>query len=137
MDKSLFVYILIGIGFFYVVTDFVGGIQEEDDRYRNNQYTQEHQYDKYQSVDSAGESVLNVSELDLNKQVLAWNASPLKEEWIALFPDFSAMKMMIKERVQGTPLTTKLISLANEAEDKYFSGALTVDGTKQLLGSVN
>lgn len=136
IDKSLILYIAIGIGFFYVVTTYVSDIQAEDDRYRNNAYKQQHQYDKYQTTDSVGEIVLEVSELDAAKQVSAWNESPLKPKWLALFPDFSAMKMFVTDQVHGEPLVSKLTKTVDEAEDKYFSGTLNVEGAKRLLGSL-
>ena len=136
IDKSLILYIAIGIGFFYVVTTYVSDIQAEDDRYRNNAYKQQHQYDKYQTTDSVGEIVLEVSELDAAKQVSAWNESPLKPQWLALFPDFSAMKMFVTDHVHGEPLVSKLTKTVDEAEDKYFSGTLDVEGAKRLLGSL-
>ena len=119
-----------------MVTNYVGEIQAEDDRYRNNAYNEQHQYDKYQSIDSVGEIVLEVSELDTAKQASAWNESPLKPKWLALFPDFSAMKMFVKDHVHGEPLISRLAKLADEAEEKYFSGALNLEQTKKFLGSL-
>ena len=136
IDKSLILYIAIGIGFFYVVTTYVGELQAEDDRYRNNAYNQQHQYDKYQTTDSVGEIVLEVSELDESKQVSAWNESPLKPQWLALFPDFSAMKIFVKDHVHGEPLVSKLTKTVDEAEDKYFSGVLDTAGVKRFLDSL-
>jgi len=136
MDKSLFIYILVGIAFFYVVTTFVGDIQAEDDRYRNKNYNNEHQYDKYQSTDSVGQSVLKVEGIELPAQIKAWNASPMKGEWLVLFPDFSGMKSFVSDRVQGQALESKLKALVDDAEDKYFSGTLNTEQAKQLLDSL-
>ena len=136
MDKSMFIYILVGFAFFYVVTNFVGDIQAEDDRYRNKNYNTEHQYDKYQGTDSVGQSVLKVEGVELPAQIKAWNASAIKDEWIVLFPDFSAMKHFASDRVQGEPLVTKLKTLVDEVEDKYFSGNVNTEQAKKLLGSL-
>ena len=133
MDKSLLIYILIGMGFFYVVTDFVAGIQEEDERYRNNDYNKAHQYDKYQGEDSVGQSILKVSELESSKQVAAWKQSPLKDEWLALFPDFSEMKLFSGDRVEGEYLKNTLTSMVDKVEDDYFSGKVSVEKAKQML----
>ena len=101
MDKSLFIYILVGFSFFYMMTSFVENLQVEDDRYRNKNYNNEHQYDKYQSTDSVGQSVLKIEGIKLPVQIKAWNASPIKAEWLVLFPNFSAMKSFVSDRVQG------------------------------------
>jgi hypothetical protein len=136
MDKSLFIYILVGLAFFYVVTNFVGDIQAEDDNYRNNSYNNEHQYDKYQGTDSVGQSVLNVESLELPAQIKTWNASPIKAEWLTLSPNFSAMKNFVSDRVQGEALVSKLKTLVDDVEDKYFSGKVNTEQAKQLLDSL-
>jgi len=136
MDKSLFIYILVGFAFFYGVTTFVGDIQAEDNRYRNNNYNNVHQYDKYQGTDSVGQSVLKVEGVALSTQIKAWNASTIKTEWLRLFPDFSGMKSFVSDRVQGNALDAKLKALVDDAEDKYFSGVLNTEQAKQLLDSL-
>jgi len=136
MDKSLLIYILVGFAFFYVVTTFVGDIQAEDDRYRNKSYNNEHQYDKYQGTDTVGQKVLKVEHIALSIQIKAWNAGAIKAEWLALFPDFSAMKSFVSDRVQGKALDAKLKVLVDDAEDKYFSGVLNTEQAKQLLDSL-
>ena len=136
MDKSLFIYILVGFAFFYAVTTFVGDIQAEDDRYRNKNYNNEHQYDKYQGTDSVGQSVLRVEGIELSAQIKAWNASTIKAEWLTLFPDFSGMKSFVSDRVEGKALEAKLKVLVDDAEDKYFSGVLNTEQVKQLLDSL-
>ncbi len=40
MDKSLFFFILIGVGFLYFITQFVGDIQE-DEKFQNEEYRAE------------------------------------------------------------------------------------------------
>ncbi len=133
MDKSLFIFILIGLGFLYFVTNFVGDIQKEDETYQNNEYQQEHKYDQYQSVDSIGQKILNLTGADTKTQIAAWNASELKQEFLELFPDFSDMKRFVKERVRGDTLKTKLLSQINTVESKFFSGTMNAEQAKQAL----
>ncbi|MBA1419986.1 MAG: hypothetical protein FAF03_11155 [Epsilonproteobacteria bacterium] len=57
MDKSLMIFIAIGLGALYLVTNFIGDIQAEDDAYKNSGYQQEHIYDKYQTTDSVGQDI--------------------------------------------------------------------------------
>ena len=54
MDKSLLIFIAIGLGALYLVTNFIGDIQAEDDASRNKDYVIAHKYDQYKSVDSIG-----------------------------------------------------------------------------------
>jgi len=136
MDKAFLVFIAIGIGFLYFITNFVGDIQEEDDKYRNKAYEKEHKYDAYQGVDSVGRSVLNLFDADPKTQVAAWNESRVKEEFVSLFPDFDEMKKFAKERINGDALQTKLLERIKSVEDGFFSGTMTAEQAKQALGTL-
>jgi hypothetical protein len=136
MDKSFLFFVLIGLGFLYFITSFVGDIQEEDDKYQNKAYEQEHKYDAYQGVDSVGRNVLNLLEVNPQTQVAAWNESKVKEEFVLLFPDFDEMKKFAQERINGEALQTKLLNKIKSVEDKFFSGAITAEQAKQVLGSL-
>lgn len=132
MDKSLFIFILIGVGFLYFITNFVGDIQQ-DDKFQSEEYKQKHQYDQYKSVDSIGREILDMTGAPIGTQVQAWNNSALKTEFIALFPDFSDMKLFINERVRGEALKAKLTSSVDDVESKYFSGAMNAEDAKREL----
>lgn len=136
MDKSLFVFILIGLGALYLVTHFVGDIQAEDDVYQNNEYKVEHKYDQYQKVDSVGQSILSVNDADAKTQEAAWHASLVKVEFLELFPDYSEMKKFVKERVRGDAIQKKLLQTLDTVEGKFFSGALNAEQAKDALDSL-
>ncbi len=136
MDKSMMVFIAVGIGFFYVVTTYVGDIQKEDDRLQNSGYEQEHKFDQYYTEDSIGEKILDVTLADPQTQVAAWNKSPLKQEYLELFPDFDTMRTFIKNRVRGKVLTDKLNKQIQDVEDKFFSGAIDAEAAKRTLGQL-
>lgn len=133
MDKSLFFFILIGVGFLYFITQFVGDIQE-DDKFQNEEYKQKHQYDQYKSVDSIGRDILDMTGTPIDTQVQAWNNSALKTEFLTLFPDFTEMKVFVKERVRGDALKAKLTAAVDEVESQYFSGAMDAEQAKRELG---
>ena len=132
MDKSLFFFILIGIGFLYFITNFVGDIQE-DEKFQNEEYKQKHQFDQYQSVDSIGREILDMTDAPVNIQVQAWNNSELKAEFLELFPDFSEMKIFVKERLRGEVLQVKLIASIDSVESQYFSGKMNAEQAKREL----
>jgi len=137
MDKSLFIFILIGLGALYLVTNFVGDIQEEEDKYHNNKgyNTVEPKYEQYQSVDSIGQPILVVRDVDAKTQVAAWHASMVKEEFLELFPDYTEMQKFVKDRVKGDTLQKKLLKTIHDVEGKFFSGAVNAEQAKQMLGS--
>lgn len=132
MDKSLFFFIVIGIGFLYFITNFVGDIQE-DEKFQNEEYKQKHQFDQYQSVDSIGREILDMTDTPASIQVQAWNNSKLKAEFLELFPDFSEMKIFVKERLRGEVLKVKLLASIDSVESQYFSGAMNAEQAKREL----
>lgn len=136
MDKNLFIFILIGLGALYFVTDFVGKIQEKDEIYRINRYIIEHQYAKYQNVDSVGRPILVVNNADEKVQIEAWNFSALKVEFLALFPNYLEMKKFTKERIRGEYLQKRLILIINDVEGKFYSGEINTEQAKRMLDSV-
>jgi len=134
MDKTFFIYFLTGLGFAYLIITNVNSLQQEDERYQNRAYQREHMYDKYYTIDSVGQEIVNVigvSDFNLQKQV--WNNSFIRTEYIDLFPDFEAMRMFIKERVEGEPLKNKLLNQLNREEDAFISGEQDVERTKMNL----
>jgi hypothetical protein len=136
MDKSFMVFIAIGIGFLYFVTSFVGDIQAEDEKYQNNNYNNEHLYDKYKTVDSIGQDILDLTGASRAVQFAAWNDSMLKDDFLDLFPNFSEMKLFVGDRITGQALQTKLNQKLEGVEDKFFSGTMTAEQAKRELSSL-
>jgi len=136
MDKSLMLFILIGIGGVFFVTNFVGDIQKEDEVYRNDGYDQENKYNQYKTEDSIGREILDVTGAPVTIQMEAWNASVLKKEFLAIFPDFSGMQVFADERVRGNALKSKMNSTLESVESAYFSGGMSAEDAKRKLGSL-
>ena len=136
MDKSFMVYLAIGIGFMYVITKYVGDIQAEDEVYRNDGYNEEMKYEKYKTVDSIGQDILDLSGADASTQYAAWNKSQLKDEFLDIFPNFSEMKSFAKDRIRGKILQDKLINKLSDIEDRFFSGTVSAEQAKRELGDI-
>jgi hypothetical protein len=133
LDKSMMTFIAVGIGFFYLVTTYVGDIQKEDEKFQNSAYQDEHRYDQYYTTDSIGQMIIDVTLADSQTQIEAWNHSRLKNEFLELFPDFDTMKVFIRNRVRGEHLIQRLIAKINEVEDKFFSGSMNAEQAKRAL----
>lgn len=131
MDKSLLVYLLIGIGFLYMSIWLIDGSMYRAN-YSDNKSVVE--YKTYESKDSVGQIVLRVSGLEENKQIDIWNASTVREEWLEFFPDFAEMKLFIEDRVEGAYIKKRLGILIDTVEGSYLSGHITIDTAKQMLG---
>jgi len=136
MDKSLLVFIAVGIGFFYMVTNYVGKIQHEDDSFQNSAYQQEHKYDQYYAEDTIGQAIIDASYADPEILLDIWDKSPLKPEFLELFPDFDTMKSFVRHRVRGEALINRLLVKINEIEDKFFSGKMNAEQAKRALENI-
>lgn len=136
MDKSFIVFMAIGLAALYLVTNFIGDIQKEDEVYRNNGYDQEHVYDQYKIEDSIGRELLDVTAAPVSTQMDAWHASVLKTEFLTIFPDFSGMQLFAEERIRGEALKSKLKSTVLSVEDAYFSGGMNAEEAKRKLDSL-
>jgi hypothetical protein len=136
MDKSLLIFVAVGVGFLYFITNFIGDIQEKDDRYGNSEYNAKHKYDKYYSVDAIGQKILDVVNADEATQIAAWQDSLLKQEFLELFPDYEEMKKFVKSRTRGEFLQNKLLGKIDEVEGKFLSGALNVEEAKRTIDTL-
>jgi hypothetical protein len=133
MDKGFLLFILVGTGFLYFVTTFIGSIQKENKIYQNNAYEKKYTQDQYQKIDSIGQNILDVRIIDAESQIYAWKASSLKQELFEIFPHFSNMKNFIKERVYGEPLQVRLLKHIDTIEGKFFSGSMNAEQAKHAL----
>jgi hypothetical protein len=125
MDKTFLIFVIIGVGALYFVSNSVSNIQKEDETYRNDDYNEQHRYDAYQGKDSIGRNILNLYSASSAEQIDAWNDSQLKEKYISLFPDFDEMIKFTKERVHGDYLNKKLFDQVKSIEKRFISGKIT------------
>ena len=135
MDKSLFIFLIIGAGFFYFVINVVKESETDTEKIHSTSY-QEEKYAKYHKTDSIGQDILDVTLADPATQVKVWNSSTIKEEFLEIFPDFDTMKVFIHNRVRGESLIKKLTKKINEVEDKFFSGAMNAEQAKRALENI-
>ncbi|NOZ90389.1 MAG: hypothetical protein GXO60_03780 [Epsilonproteobacteria bacterium] len=136
MDKSFIMFVAVGIGFFYLITDFVGNIERDDGYPTDTEYRQEHQYDKYTRVDSVGRAILDVEGLPLQRQLEAWHRSSLKGEALSLFPDFDEIKRLVKDRVITPDFREVLLEKIGNVEKTYLRGEITSDQARKKLESL-
>lgn len=137
MDKSFMIYIALGIGFLYLITNYVGDIQAEDDKYSNSAYNEELKYAQYNKTDSIGQEILDLTGADASTQFKAWNKSQLKDEFLAIFPDFSGMQDFVQDRIRGKVLQDKLSAEVKAMEDGFFSGSITAEDAKRKLSDIH
>lgn len=136
MDKSLLIFIAVGIAFIYFITNFIGDIQQEDEKFQSSTYHEKHRYDQFNAVDSIGQEILDVTGQPESVQIAAWNNSHLRHELKKYFPDFSTMKLFAKERVRGDILKMRLYKHIDSIEGKFFSGDINAEQAKKELDTL-
>ncbi len=136
MGKNIFMLVVSGLGIIYLVIHFIGDIQKDDDTYSNDAYKAQHQYDKYNKLDSIGEHILDLTDASSATQVGAWNSSVLKGEFLNLFPDFDEMKHFINDRLRGKIIKDKLTKKVNDIESKFIAGIINDEEAKRELSKL-
>ncbi len=136
MDRSLFIFTAVGVVFLYFITDFIGDIQKNDERYRSSEYEQKHQFEKYIGKDAVGQEILIVEGEDEKRQLSAWHASALKMEFLEIFPDYDYMRQFVQERIKGKLLQKKLLEVIERVEGEFLSGTLSAQEARKMLESV-
>jgi len=133
MDKNLLIFIAVGIVGIYFVTNFIGDIQKDDEKFQNTEYTKKQQYEQFNSKNSIGLDIIDTTGASADIQIEAWNKSKLKKQMIDYFPDFDTMKLFAKERTRGEVLVPKLLKQIDTVEGKFLAGTIDSEEAKREL----
>ncbi len=133
MSRNMIIIAGVGAGFFYLITNFVGTVQQDDVRYQNEAYKVDHQFDQYQSTDSIGRKILYFTGDHPDQEMAAWNRSSLKQEFLEIFPDFKYLKLFVKERTRGEHFQQRHLRNIEEVEGEFLSGEITAEQAKRKI----
>ena len=133
MDKSFIVFVAVGIGFYYLITNFVGDMEKDDGYPTTTMEQEEHKYDKYMSYDSIGRTILIVDGLDRKTQLEAWRHSSIRDDFLSFYPEFDEMETVIKERVMTKDLQSYLLEKTQKVERDFLSGSIDSETAKREL----
>ena len=114
-------------GIFYVMGEYNLTSSFED----SEKYDEIHQYDKFYGSDSIGRDVLDVQGENDERQLEAWNRSPLKNAFFTLFPSFDDMRYFIEAHLRGEFLTNYLLERIEKIESDFFSGKTTTEEARR------
>jgi hypothetical protein len=131
MDKPFVVYVATGLGFMYLLTNFITEIEKDEGYPTIQEEPNDEKYAKYIKYDSIGRPILDVKNLTINIQKEAWNHSSLKKDFLSFYPDYDEMKKYIKERVVGEKFQNYLLQNISKIEKDFLLGKINSD--KALL----
>ncbi len=136
MNRSMIIFVVVGIALFFGITNFVGKLKDEDDRLMNASDIQKKQDAEAYRTDVVGNAVIVASNAPIAKRIDTWKRSPLHDEYMDKFPDFSDMKLYIDDRVQDTELKDIIIRSLEKVESKYFAGGLSPIQAKEEIDNL-
>ena len=88
------------------------------------------------TVDENGREVLQLHTLSMQEKKNLWNNSLLKEDMLALFPNFSEMEYFIKNQVEDDGLfKEKFLSHIGAVQEAYIGGIISEDRAKERLSN--
>jgi len=137
MGKGLAVFIIIGAILAYILIGFVNDLQNEDDKLLTQEKMIQKQDRAYHQKDVVGQTILVFKKMPYEKKVGIWKRSPLHQEFLDLFPNFSEMKAFINDRIVDADFQQRLTKKVDETEDAFFSGEITQGQAKEKLDTFN
>jgi len=85
-------------------------------------------------VDVNGREVLQLQTLSMQEKKNLWNHSTLKNDMLALFPDFSEIDYFINNQVEDDGLfKQELLDHINHVEEEYIGGSISEEQAKASL----
>ena len=133
MSQGLIIFIAIGAILSYILVGFIGDIQDADDKLITQEKLIAKEDMTYHQKDVVGQTILVFKDISFKKKVDIWKRSPLHQEFLDLFPNFSEMKAFVNDRIIDSDFQQKLIKVVDGAEDAFFSGEATQEQAKAKL----
>ncbi|NKQ40098.1 MAG: hypothetical protein HF962_00795 [Sulfurovum sp.] len=136
MSKGIFIMILAGFGFMYMVTNFVGQAESTTPGLENSQSRKAKDHAQYYTQDVNGDDVLNFAGAPLAKAKAVWAESTVKHRVMGYFPDFDTMKQIAEGQLDDSEFRAYLLDHIKKTEGGYIDGVLSLEQTKKALEGI-
>jgi len=80
--------------------------------------------------------VLVKSNDPIAKRIGVWKRSPMHEEYVALFPNFSEMELYVDDRVHDDELKGRILKRLKKISSDFFSGSVGEIQAKEDLDKI-
>ncbi len=131
MSQGLIIFIAIGAILSYFLVGFITDLQSEDDRLMTQEKMINKEDRAQHQKDIIGQTILVFKDIPYQKKLGIWQRSPLRQEFMALFPNFSEMKVFVNDRIVDKDFQDKLSRKIDEIEDAFVSGDITLEQAKE------
>ena len=133
MSQGLIIFIAIGAILSYILVGFIGDLQDEDDKLITQEKLIAKEDMTFHQKDVIGQTILVFSNDSCEKKIGVWKRSPLHQEFMDFFPNFSEMKAFVNDRIVDADFQQRLTKKVDEIEDAFFSGEITQEQAKEKL----
>ena len=134
--KGLMIFVVAAGIAFYLLTNVIGQFKEEDNRLMNDNELLAQEDQKGYRTDVVGDMVLVKSDAPIEKRIGVWKRSPMHEEYIALFPNFSEMELYVDDRVHDDELKGRILKKLKKIGSDFFSGSVGEIQAKEDLDKI-
>ncbi len=128
--------ILVGIGFIYLVTNFVSKLERTAPGLESSQFRKSKEYARYYRKDADGDVVLNFAGVPLDKAKSVWGNSIVKESILDYFPNFNIMRQIVLTQLDKSEFKTFLLKRFKKIEGDYLDGAIDLDQARKALEDI-
>jgi hypothetical protein len=136
MDKGLLIVIAAGIAFGYFALSQFNIASENDDSEWSGPASKKNPYEQYYKKDVLGDRVLDVNALPLDRAKAVWRAVPIKDDILALLPDFDTAKTEAGNRIVKGTFRNYVLKKIEELQGKFLVGEVTLDEAKRRLSEL-
>lgn len=133
MSQGLIIFIAIGAILSYILVGFIGDIQEEDDKLLTQDKMIAKEDLTYHQKDVVGQTILVFKDAPFEKKLGVWKRSPLHQEFMDIFPNFSQMRSFVNDRIIDGDFQQKLTQKIDQIENAFFSGEITPAQAREKL----
>ena len=135
MRSELLLYFIVASLFGYFLLGYIKQAEGEGDRSVFGYKASIQEDAKSHHKDSIGQVILDFTATSQEEQAGIWKRSLLHEEFMDLFPNFSAMRDFVQDRTIGEYFQKQLLGQINAIEYDFFSGTITEREAKEKFNS--
>jgi len=134
--KGFTLFVAVAAIGFYLLTNIIGKFKEEDNRLMNDKELQKQEDMKGYRTDVVGDTVLVYSDTPIQNRIGVWKRSPLHEDYLNLFPNFSEMELFVDDRVHDDELKGRILKQLKKISSSFFSGTIGAIQAKEDLDKI-
>jgi len=133
MKTKYLVFAIFASALVFGLISFVKDLKRNDSMYSVYETVQKEDTGRYKR-NSVGEPIVELNGLSESQKLDAWHRSPIQNEMVEMFPDFTKMKAFIAHRVvDDGEFKTNMLKTIDDLESAYIAGEIDSQSVKAKL----